>query len=119
MQETKKLGVRGEIIAKEYLLANNYEILATNYKNSYQEIDIIARLKRKYIFIEVKTRTRNNESINENPLSSYQTKNLKIAILNYASKNNLNLDLINLDLIFILVDKENNNASLRHYRDIF
>lgn len=119
MQDTKILGDRGELIAKEYLLKNNYQIIATNYKSSYQEIDIIAQKNKEYIFVEVKTRLKNRESLVENPLSARQVRNLKTAILNYARKNKINLDCVRLDLIFILVDQDKNTAGLKHYRDIF
>jgi len=119
MLETKKLGERGELIAKEYLLKNNYKILAANYKSGYQEIDIISKKNKDYIFIEVKTRLKNSESIKENPLSKRQVKNLKIAILNYAYENKINLELIHLDLIIILVDYDKRRATLKHYRDVF
>ena len=119
MLDTKLLGQRGELIAKEYLLKNNYKILAANYKSGYQEIDIITKKNKEYIFIEVKTRLKNSESINENPLAKHQVKNLKIAILNYAHENKINLELIHLDLIIILVDSAKKRAELKHYRDVF
>ena len=119
MQETKILGQRGEAAALKYLIKNYYQIIATNYKSGYQEIDIISKKNENFIFIEVKTRLKNKESLNENPLSSFQVKNLKIAILNYAYKNKINLDYIRLDLIFILFDNGKNTAELKHFRDIF
>ena len=118
MLKTKILGRRGETAAQKYLLKNNYKIIAANYKSSYQEIDIIAQKNKEYIFVEVKTRLKNKESLTENPLSARQVKNLKIAILNYADKNKINLDCVRLDLIFILVDQNKNTADLKHYRDI-
>ncbi len=50
------LGNKGEQIAAEYLLENEYEILARNYKLKFAEIDIIAQKGTSVIFIEVKTR---------------------------------------------------------------
>ncbi|MHB8903646.1 MAG: YraN family protein [Patescibacteria group bacterium] len=119
MTVTDQLGKRGEAAALKYLIKNNYNIIAVNYKSGHKEIDIIAKKGGKYIFIEVKTRLKNKESSAENPLSFLQVKNLKAAILNYARENKLNLDSVYLDLIFILVDKKKNRAELRHYRDIF
>lgn len=119
MLEIKKLGSRGEQIACEYLLKNKYQIIARNYKHSYQEIDIIAQKNKEYVFVEVKTRLKNKESLFENPLSARQVKNLKIAILNYAHDHKFNLELLRLDLIFILVDKNKSSAELKHYRNVF
>ena len=119
MLEIKKLGRRGEEIACEYLLKNKYKIIARNYKKGYQEVDIIAQKNKELIFVEVKTRLKNKESLFENPLLVRQVKNLKIAILNYAHDNKIDLEKIHLDLIFILVDKNKKTADLKHYRDIF
>ena len=51
MQETKILGQRGEAAALKYLIKNNYQIIATNYKSGYQEIDIISKKNENFIFL--------------------------------------------------------------------
>ncbi|MFA5023903.1 MAG: YraN family protein [Patescibacteria group bacterium] len=119
MERNKILGARGEALARRYLESKGYRLIATNYKVSYPEIDIIAQLKTSWVFIEVKTRTKTLDSIKENPLSRWQVVNLKRAILDYVNKNHLNLEAVRLDLIIILVDKQTNLAELKHYRDIF
>lgn len=44
----------GEIMAAEYLEKKKYKILEKNYKNQIGEIDIIAKDKDVYVFVEVK-----------------------------------------------------------------
>ena len=51
-----QLGKDGEAFALEFLGANGYRILATNYRTSFGEIDVIAEEKGVTCFIEVKTR---------------------------------------------------------------
>jgi len=119
MERNKLLGAGGEALAKKYLLANDYKLITANYKISYPEIDLIARLKTEWVFIEVKTRLKTPDSLNENPLSKWQVKTLKRAILDYAVKNRLNLEAVHLDLIVILVDQTTKLATLKHYRDVF
>ena len=53
---TKEIGVKGETLAKEFLLSKGYKILETNYKNKIGEIDIIAKNNNIIIFVEVKAR---------------------------------------------------------------
>jgi putative endonuclease len=50
-------GALGEKIAAEFLNKKGYEILATNYRCSDGEIDIITKHNNTLVFIEVKTRT--------------------------------------------------------------
>lgn len=52
-----KVGYFGQKLAKNYLLAQGYEILAENYYIRGGEIDLIAKISQKVVFIEVKTRT--------------------------------------------------------------
>ena len=54
--ENKKVGSLGEEMAVKYLEQNKYIILERNFNCYFGEIDIIAKYKNEYIFIEVKTR---------------------------------------------------------------
>lgn len=51
------LGQAGESIALHYLKEQRLQIIATNWRYSRAEIDIIARSEEELIFIEVKTRS--------------------------------------------------------------
>lgn len=52
-------GHLGEDMAVAYLTAKDYIVLHKNWRHSHWEIDIIATLKNKLHFIEVKTRRTN------------------------------------------------------------
>lgn len=54
------LGQKGEVEASLYLQRKGYKIVATNYRCSFGEIDLVARYGDVLIFIEVKTRTNKN-----------------------------------------------------------
>ena len=56
MFSTKKTGDRGEEYAAAYLRKHHCKILERNYRKPFGEIDIIARKKNTYLFVEVKTR---------------------------------------------------------------
>ena len=52
----KQVGDRGENIAVDYLLNQNFEIIETNYRYGHGEIDIVAKERDVLVFVEVKTR---------------------------------------------------------------
>lgn len=56
MYERHELGKEGENYAAEYLKNKGYKILQRNFSCKQGEIDIIAKEKEEYVFIEVKTR---------------------------------------------------------------
>lgn len=49
-------GAWGETIAAQYLIKKKYQIVATNFRCRFGEIDIIAANKRNLLFVEVKLR---------------------------------------------------------------
>lgn len=55
-QETKDLGVSGEVFAEKYLEGAGWKILEKNYRIRSAEIDLIAERDGLIAFIEVKTR---------------------------------------------------------------
>ena len=56
MVNTKELGQIGESMACDALRKKGYTIVRRNYIFNHSEIDIIALLEEKIIFVEVKTR---------------------------------------------------------------
>jgi putative endonuclease len=56
----QQTGIFGEEAASTYLIENGYKVITRNYRFKRGEIDIIAQKDDKYIFIEVKTRSRND-----------------------------------------------------------
>ena len=58
---TTEIGRIGEKLAVKFLKRNRYKILATNSRQSHNEIDIIATDKNYLVFVEVKTRSVNED----------------------------------------------------------
>ncbi len=55
MAEHNEIGKIGENITKTFLMKHGFQVLETNYRNKYGEIDIIAKKDSKIRFVEVKT----------------------------------------------------------------
>jgi len=119
MNHSKDVGKYGEDTAKKYLLNKGYIFITRNFKSNHREIDLIFKNKKQTVFIEVKTRLLTRESETEVPLSCFQTKTLKLAIIDYSIKNKINLEDIRLDLILILINPKKRLSHLTHYINIF
>lgn len=53
-QKNYKKGKNGEMIAKDYLVGDGYDLIEMNYKNKIGEIDLIMKHKDILVFTEVK-----------------------------------------------------------------
>lgn len=52
----QKTGLMGENMAAAYLTETGYEIVARNWRCSIGELDIVAKIGHKLVFVEVRTR---------------------------------------------------------------
>lgn len=57
MAKHNELGKRGEEMALTYLLDKGWQIVATNWRYSRAEIDLIGKIQNRLVFVEVKTRS--------------------------------------------------------------
>lgn len=101
LNKSQRLGEWGEEIVKKYFIKKGYKILNSNYKNYFGEIDIIAKLKSKIIFIEVKTRTNRKFGLPEEAVNFIKQKKLiKTAekyILENCLKNEYQIDVVSVE----------------------
>src|SRR3990172_12399771 len=52
----RSLGAAGEELAREHLKSKGYEIVESNFRFGRNEIDIIAKIDKDLVFVEVKAR---------------------------------------------------------------
>jgi len=115
---SKKIGDFGEEIASTYLEKKGYKILNKNINFSNQEVDIIASLKNYFYIIEVKTSSLSSSSKPEDYINQKKLNNLKKAAYQFSRINKIKLENIYFDLIAISIDKPNNKAKIKHYKNI-
>lgn len=116
MSQHLKLGKRGEEIAAEFLLQNNYEIIQQNFKAQNYELDIIAKKDNILIFVEVKTRNNNyfgepEESVNHKK-EKHITKASELFMNNYD-------DFIDIRFDIIAIILQDGNVKIKHIEDAF
>lgn len=114
---TKQKWDNWELIAIKYLKSKWYEILETNFKFwRFWEIDIIAKLDEKIIFIEVKYRENLKFWLPEESINLRKLSKIKGSIDFYLVKNNLSFENAQFDVITIL--KEEKSYKVKHYKNL-
>ena len=116
----KQTGKLGEDIAAKHLKKQRYKILARNWKNKWGEIDIVAKHKKRIIFVEVKTLQQSQDKPNFLPEDKIDEKKkrqlVKMAQI-YLLQNKLSLGIPHqIDVIAIeLIDGE---PKIRHLENV-
>jgi len=120
----QKIGEMGEKLACRHLQQEGYQILEQNYRQKWGEIDIIAKYKNIFTFIEVKTlvysffpTTKNPFLTPEDQMTPQKIQNLNKTILHYLNKQK-NDGSYQLDLITIEIDRTRKKYRLRHFHNI-
>lgn len=76
---TKEFGKTSELFVINYLVKQNFKILAHNYQKFFGEIDIIAQKDNVIIFVEVKARKNSTISLHQLITHTKQQKIIKTA----------------------------------------
>jgi putative endonuclease len=116
MAQHNELGKKGEQLAVDFLLKNNYAIIERNYRFDKAEVDIIARIKDTLAIIEVKTRSSTDFGNPQDFVKPKQIQRLVKAVDEYVNVNDLDVE-VRFDIIAIV--KENNNFNIEHLENAF
>ena len=116
MTRQKELGNKGEELAQQHLLSLGYQILATNWRFHYYEIDIIARDGDELVIVEVKTRSGDSYEHPSEAVSNKKIRFLVNAAEAYIEQHNSDLD-TRFDVISIIYFGQ--NFELEHFKDAF
>lgn len=114
----KTIGNFGEELARNFLIRHGYALLSGNTKVGRKEIDIVAKISDKIIFVEVKTLAGRQDIPAEDALSRRQIETIKKAVQIYCRINLIPLISTRLDLISINLHRQRGTAKLRHYKNI-
>lgn len=109
-----RIGKRGEEIAASFLKQKGYQILERNFYTRQGEIDIIAKEKQEYVFVEVKTRTNNQYGEPIEAINQKKIFHLKRAIRYYLYCHQLENKNIRIDVIE--VKYQNHKIYLHHIK---
>lgn len=96
-------GKAGETAAAKFLKKNGYKILATNYRKTYGEIDIIAQCGENVAFVEVKTRKSDIFGTPAEFVTTQKQKKLIKAAYTYIQEHNLDAE-FTFDIVEVYTD---------------
>ena len=95
------LGVRGELIAVDFLKNIGYTILDTNWRYLKAEIDIIAIHANKLIVVEVKTRSYDHIIPPQKSVNDKKQKLLVCATNQYILEKNIDMN-VQFDIVCVV-----------------
>ena len=99
------------LIAEYYVIFlfffEGYKLLKHRYKTKFGEIDIIAKDKKEYVFIEVKTRTSSKYGMPSEAVDFNKEKHIKKSSQVYVYLNNLENKYIRYDVIEVYFINKN------------
>ena len=116
MAQHNQLGEKGEQLAVDYLLKNDYKIVAQNYRFLKAEVDVIAQKENVLICVEVKTRSTIDFGNPQDFINPKKIKLLVSAMDNYVVENDLDVE-VRFDIIAIV--KQKNIFQIEHLKDAF
>jgi len=116
MAQHNELGKKGEQLAVDFLLKNNYTIIERNYRFDKAEVDIIAQKADILAIVEVKTRSTTDFGNPQDFVKPKQIKNLVKAVDEYVNVNDLDVE-VRFDIIAIV--KQNKGFKIEHLENAF
>jgi len=116
MAEHNDLGKKGEQLALDFLLKNEYIILEKNYRYLKAEVDIIAQKGHVLVGVEVKTRSSDYFGDPQDFISPKKIKLLVSAVDYYVVQRDLDVE-VRFDIIAIITNKK--ETKIEHLEDAF
>ena len=117
--KTKETGDRGEDYAVAYLKKHHCKILERNYRKPFGEIDIIARKKDTYLFVEVKTRHDNSFTRPYEAVDYRKQQRIVRTAMTYIHEHHLNAS-YRCDVCEVYVDQNTLDLSqINYYENAF
>ena len=114
--EKKQIGNKGEDLAVNYLFANGYNVIHRNYRVGRAEVDIIAQVNNRLVFVEVKTRKDNTHGYPEEFVTEAQQQRILQAAEEYIEANRWKGE-VSFDIIAIV--SNGHETQLDHFENAF
>ena len=117
LNKNQVYGNAGESAALAFLKKKKYKILEKNFRTIYGEIDIIARQKKTYVFVEVKTRASRGFGEPSDAVNRTKQRHIIHAAESYLDQNRFFDVDYRFDIIEVVGDKH--DFEINHIEDAF
>jgi putative endonuclease len=114
----REIGILGEKLARDFLKKKRYNILETNFRCQYGEIDIIARKKDYLVFIEVRTKTSNDFGSPEESVTHLKKEKLVASALSYLSDQKAKSVLWRIDFVAVELDQKSKPVRIELFDNV-
>jgi putative endonuclease len=113
LTHNQRLGRWGEDAARQYLLAQGLEIVESNVRTAYGEIDVLARQGDMLVFCEVKTRRTGTFGHPEVAVTPKKQEHMRNAALDYLQTHDLLDNPWRIDVLAIEKDSQDIKNSVK------
>jgi len=111
------LGRYGEDRAAQYLADRGYEIIERNWRSARGEIDLIARVKDRLVFVEVKTRNGSGFGHPFEAITEVKVARMRRLVAEWCRVRNLAGVKVRLGAIAVLVSS--GRVNIEHLKQVF
>ena len=116
--QDRKLGNKGERLAKKHLKKKGYKLLKSNYTATVGEIDLIMQDDQTVVFIEVKTRRDESFATAISAINYGKQKRISKTAKWFIQKNALQNRPCRFDAVIVVIS-EKNKSQITHYTNAF
>ena len=114
-------GKIGEQLAKQYLLKKQYQIVATNFRTRFGEIDLIASKNKTLVFVEVKLKTGESSGTPEEMINRAKIKQIRQMAEFFLQTNPQianTFSTYRIDAICLVLNNDGSSKRITHWENI-
>ncbi len=118
MAKHNETGLKGELLAADFLVKKGYILLHRNWRYRHKEVDLILQKEDWLIIAEVKTRRGFGFGFPEESVTAAKQSFLQVAAAAYFEAN-AGFDKVRFDVISIVLDERDQPIEFLHLEDAF
>lgn len=112
------LGARGEDIAVEFLTGAGMAIVERNWRCRYGELDVIATIEDRIVFVEVKTRTGAGYGSPAESVTFAKQRRIRVLAMHWLSESDRSWSKVRFDVVAVVIGRDREPV-IEHFVDAF